>query len=80
MAKELTVGQWLHTIDGPLEISEISAARPEQCYNLVVMDFNTYFVSDARVLVHDNTLRQVTSAAVPGLIPTATETAAHSAP
>ena len=35
---------------------------------MIVADFNTYFVGDAQVLVHDNNLRQVTTATVPGLV------------
>lgn len=68
MAKELQTGQRLHTITGPLEIDAVSTVPGEPCYNLIVADFNTYFVSAEKVLVHDNNIRQVTSATVPGLV------------
>ena len=38
-----------------------------EAYNLVVHEFATYFVGGPRLLVHDNTARQVTGASVPGL-------------
>jgi len=38
------------------------------CHNLVVADFNSFFVGEIQVLIHDNNLRQVTSAKVPGLV------------
>ncbi len=66
MAKELQVGQSLHTTHGPLAIDAIADAPEETCYNLVVMDFSSYFVTDEQLLVHDNTLRHVTTATVPG--------------
>jgi hypothetical protein len=68
MAKELKAGQTLHTPHGPLPIDSISEAEAATCYNLVVADFGTYFITDQHVLVHDNNLRQVTTATVPGLI------------
>ena len=68
MAKELKAGQWLHTVDGPVRI-EIADERGEaECHNLVVADFNSYFVGRDRILVHDNNLRQVTTATVPGFV------------
>ena len=39
-----------------------------ECHNLVVADFNSYFVGRDRILVHDNNLRQVTTATVPGFV------------
>jgi hypothetical protein len=68
MAKELKSGERLHTINGAVSIDEVTEAEPADCFNLVVADFNTYFVGDAKVLVHDNTLRGPTSATVPGLL------------
>ena len=67
MAKELKAGQLLHTPHGPLPIDTISEGGAESCHNLIVADFGTYFVTDQQVLVHDNNLRQVTNATVPGL-------------
>lgn len=68
MAKELKAGQWLHSTAGPVKLETVAESEDAQCYNLVVMDFGTYFVSDRRVLVHDNNVRQITSATVPGLV------------
>ncbi len=68
MAKELKPGQLLHTTQGPLPIDAIDDATDEKCYNLVVADFDTYFVGEPQVLVHDNNLRQVTTVTVPGLV------------
>ncbi len=67
MAKELKAGQSLHTPTGPLAIDAVREDPPAPCYNLVVADFGTYFITDSQVLVHDNNLRHVTTAIVPGL-------------
>jgi hypothetical protein len=64
MAKELKVGQRLHTVSGAAAIDaleELAPAKPWETadtfsYNLIVDDFHTYFVGDQRVLVHDNLL------------------------
>lgn len=68
MAKELKAGQWLHTATGPVQIESAEEHGQAECYNLVVADFNAFFVGESQVLVHDNNLRQVTTATVPGLI------------
>lgn len=68
MAKELKAGQWLHTVAGPVRIESADERGEAECHNLVVADFNSYFVGRDRVLVHDNNLRQVTTATVPGLV------------
>ena len=33
----------------------------------IVADFHSYFVGEGKILSHDNTLREATSATVPGL-------------
>ena len=58
---------------GPLLIDSVAAQGEDTCYNLVVADFNTYFVGEAQVPVHDINLRQVTTATVPGLVDPQTE-------
>jgi hypothetical protein len=68
MAKELQAGQWLHTTSGPAQIESVEQTGEAECFNMIVADFNTYFVGDAQVLVHDNNLRQVTTATVPGMV------------
>ena len=47
-----------------------SRRRPTnaETYNLVVADFNTYFVGESGILVHDNTPRKPTRAVVPGML------------
>jgi hypothetical protein len=67
MAKQIEPGQQLHTIDGAQTVDAVEAAAPAEAYNLVVAEFGTYFVSDAGVLVHDNTYRKPTNAVTPGL-------------
>lgn len=68
MAKELAEGGLLHGVNGPVRIAAIEKREAAAAYNLVVADFNTYFVGESGVLVHDNTLRRPTTAVVPGLL------------
>jgi hypothetical protein len=69
MAKELEPQQRLHTLRGAAPIIKVEQLpNPDQAYNLIVADFNTYFVGSANVLVHDNIYRQPTLAKVPGLV------------
>ena len=37
-------------------------------FNFQVEDFHTYFVTEAKILTHDNTMRGPTTALVPGLV------------
>ncbi len=67
MTKRLSVGDLLHTLDGPQEVQAINAKDPQRAYNLVVNDFRSYFVGEAGALVHDNQPRQPTLALTPGL-------------
>ena len=39
----------------------------QKAHNLVVADFNTYFVGQRKILVHDVTPRRPTTSIVPGL-------------
>ena len=68
MAKELADGAILHGVNGPVRVDAIAAADEAEAYNLIVADFNTYFVGKCGVLVHDNTPREPTTAIVPGLV------------
>jgi hypothetical protein len=69
MAKELQSGDLLHCLGGSLPIDSIEQLPDEQrAYNLVVNDFNTYFVGQQGLLVHDNEFRKPTRAIVPGLL------------
>lgn len=66
MVKELEDGATLHAVNGPITLEAIDDAEPVETYNLIVADFNTYFVGKTGVLVHDNTPRRPTTAVVPG--------------
>lgn len=68
MAKELKEGDLLHRLGGAVKISSIATAPESAAHNLVVDDFNSYFVGQAGVLAHDNEFRKPTRAVVPGLI------------
>ena len=68
MAKELEAGQWLHTARGPIMIESVIKRGEEICHNLIVADFNTFFVTERAFLVHDINVRGPTDAVVPGLV------------
>ncbi|HEY2837873.1 MAG TPA: polymorphic toxin-type HINT domain-containing protein [Pirellulales bacterium] len=67
MAKELQPGQMLHTAHGPVEVESVEQQGLEPGHNLLVDGFNTYFVTDRLFLVHDNLIREVSPATVPGM-------------
>ena len=67
-AKDIQQGMYLHDVTGTTTVVPAGAAKPAKTYNLVVADFHTYFVGEAKVLSHDNTPIEPTSALVPGLI------------
>ena len=67
MAKELEDGAPLRGVAGSIRMNAVESSGQEQAYNLVVADFNTYFVGETGLLVHDNTPRTPTRATVPGL-------------
>lgn len=66
-SRKLTSGKELHTTAGTVRVDYVEESPAAETYNLVVADFNTYFVGDERTLCHDNTVRQPTTAVVPGL-------------
>ncbi|MDA1055241.1 MAG: polymorphic toxin-type HINT domain-containing protein [Planctomycetota bacterium] len=66
MAKEVTIEDRLHGMHGAVEIDYIKPGPEDEAYNLVVADFNTYFVGKQRVLVHDNLFRSNTDTVIPG--------------
>ena len=68
MAKELAPGELVHSLGGATKVEKIEPVADSQAYNLVVDDFNTYFVGLQGLLVHDNEFRRPTQAIVPGLI------------
>ncbi|HEY1599898.1 MAG TPA: polymorphic toxin-type HINT domain-containing protein [Pirellulales bacterium] len=67
MAKELKTGDRLHTTKGTLLIDSVEQTGESACHNLIVPEFNTYFVTDQQILVHDINFRGPTMATVPGL-------------
>jgi hypothetical protein len=67
MAKELDDGAILHSVTGTTRVEKIEPASEAETYNLVIADFNTYFVGESGILVHDNTPRRPTRAFIPGL-------------
>jgi len=66
-ARQLKPGMVLHTADGPARVTNVEPGQTAVTHNLVVADFNTYFVGNQKVLSHDNTVRRITRAIVPGL-------------
>ena len=61
-------GMELHTVDGTLCVRQLGDGPEVRSFNLIVADFHSYFVGQARVLSHDNTVRKATNAIVPGLL------------
>lgn len=68
-SRDLQSGQILHSASGPVHVTSVGTGTEAETYNLIVADFNTYFVGSHKVLSHDNTIRQPTRAVVPGLKP-----------
>jgi hypothetical protein len=67
MAKELGDGAMLHSLAGAGRIDTVQPAIDAETYNLVVADFNTYFVGVSGILAHDNTPRKPTQSVLPGI-------------
>lgn len=67
IAKFLKTGARLQGLEHPATVQILEKTTQEETYNLVVADFHTYFIGEERVFSHDNTLRNLTNAAVPGL-------------
>lgn len=67
-ARDLEEGVPLHTVDGTAPVRSVHPTGSEELHNLVVADFHTYFVTEAKILTHDNTMREPTTALVPGLV------------
>jgi hypothetical protein len=68
MAKEVADGDMLYSVTGTTRVENVKLATDAETYNLVVADFNTYFVGESGILVHDNMPRRPTRAFVPGLV------------
>jgi tetratricopeptide (TPR) repeat protein len=65
-ASKLDASVPLHKVGGATAVSQVGRGPKEKAYNLVVADFNTYFVGKEKLLVHDVTLPAPTTADVPG--------------
>lgn len=67
MAKELEGGAMLHGVTGSTRVEAIRDTNQAPTYNLIVADFNTYFVGESGLLVHDNTPRKPSKSTAPAL-------------
>ena len=65
-ARKLNRNSALHTIDGVSSTQSVETGPVARTFNMVVADFNTYFVGRQKILVHDVTPQQPTTAVVPG--------------
>ena len=68
MAKEVGNGDVLRGVSGSTTIRKVETAGAAEAYNLIVADFNTYFVGESGILVHDNTPRTPTQTVFPGIV------------
>ncbi|MHC4399776.1 MAG: polymorphic toxin-type HINT domain-containing protein [Planctomycetota bacterium] len=66
-ARDLEAGARLHTVEGTVPVRSVHGTGVEELHNLIVADFHTYFITEAKLLTHDNTIRQPTDVLVPGL-------------
>jgi len=66
-ARQLQSGQPLHTLAGVVLVSHVRECPDAEAYNLVVADFHTYFVGDAKILCQDHLMPRPTNVVVPGL-------------
>lgn len=66
-ARELTPDTALHSVRGIVRVEAVQPGPTKPTFNLVVADFNTYFVGQQKILVHDVTPPEATTTVVPGL-------------
>jgi hypothetical protein len=66
--RDIEPGSRLHVVEGTTDVVSVHATGREQTHNVIVADFHTYFVTEAKILTHDNTIREPTRCAVPGLM------------
>jgi hypothetical protein len=57
----------VHGVSGATVIDSVGPGPKVKTYNMVVADWNTYFVGRGKLLVHDITLPSPTTTEVPGL-------------
>lgn len=58
----------MHDVTGTTAVQPAGKGPTAKTYNLIVADFHTYFVGEAKVLSHDISPIEPTSALVPGLV------------
>jgi hypothetical protein len=68
MTKELGDGAVLQTLAGTGRVKGVQPAPDAETYNLVVADFNTYFIGSSGILAHDNTPHRSTHEVLPGIV------------
>lgn len=66
-AEDLAAGSYLHGVRGAVPVWTIEPGKVAKTYNLIVDEFQTYFVGKERVLVHDNTMWKPADFSVPGM-------------
>lgn len=67
MAKYLEPSEQIHGLSGACPIRSLKPAGDKKAFNLVVGEFNTYFVGKSGLLVHDNLPRKRILAKIPGM-------------
>ncbi len=69
-ARELEVGMRLHGLEQYSEVKNVQVEeKPTRTYNLIVDSFHTYFVGQAGIMSHDNSVLEPVRCSVPGLQP-----------
>ena len=66
-ARKLDSQTRVHGVADSVVVDSVHIGPKEKTYNLVVADWNTYFVGRGKLLVHDVTLPGPTTTEVPGL-------------
>jgi hypothetical protein len=68
MTKELGDGAVLQSLAGTGRVKGVQSAHDAETYNLVVAEFNTYFIGSSGILAHDNTPHRSTHEVLPGIL------------
>lgn len=54
-ARDLKAGDYMKSETGHLRVDKVQERPPAEAFSIEVANFNTYFVGNKRILVHDNT-------------------------